>query len=591
MNSRHLASTILERSATFKGRDALKFKNGEEWDSISYPKLSEIVKKVGANLMDQGIMPGDRVGIFSENRPEWTIADLAILSIGAVSVPIYATNTSAQAEYIVNDSGLTLLFVGSNDQYEKASSFWPDENYPLIVFDKKVEINKEKGSYFSDLMDKKPTQGSKNKQVDILKEVNGEELATIIYTSGTTGEPKGVMLTHSNFFHQLDLVDSSFNVGPGDRSLCFLPLSHVFERAWSFFILYKGVTNHYIVDHTQIMEYLKEVKPTCMVSVPRLFEKIYSTVNVRLNKASPVKRTLFKWAIKVGEEHQNKLNDGVKGGMFHNMRYRIAEKLVLAKLRDVVGGEIKFFASGGAPLSGEIGHFFSKVGIQIYEGYGLTETSPMISFNTPKERRFGTVGKVAQLVKVKFGHENEILVKGPNVMKGYFNRPDLNSEAFTRGWFRTGDVGEFDADGYLKITDRIKDLIITSTGKNVARQRVETVIGKDHYIEQILAIGNGRKFISALVVPYFEALEEYAKEKGIGYSSREMLIRKNEIVQFYRDRIEKISTELANYEKIKKFTLLPVEFTQAAGEITPTLKNKRNVIMQRYDVYIDKMYA
>jgi long-chain acyl-CoA synthetase len=461
----------------------------------------------------------------------------------------------------------------------------------LIIFDENVNIHEGKGIFFVDLMDKEPTQISMNKQVDILKESKGEELATIIYTSGTTGEPKGVMLTHSNFFHQVDLVDNSFDVGPGDRSLCFLPLSHVFERAWSYYVFYKGVTNHYLGDHTQIMDYFKEVKPTCMVSVPRLFEKIYSTVNVKLTKASPIKRSLFKWAIKVGGEHQDHLDNDVTPGFFHKIQYKLADKLVLGKLREVVGGEIKFFASGGAPLSGEIGEFFSKVGIQIYEGYGLTETSPIISFNTPKERRFGTVGKVAQLVDVKIGSENEIMVKGPNVMKGYYNRPDLNDKSFSDGWFRTGDVGEFDKDGYLKITDRIKDIIITSTGKNVARQRVETVIGKDHYIEQILTIGNGRKFISALVVPYFEALEEYAKEKGIGFSSREMLIKKDEIIQFYRERIEKISSELANYEKIKKFTLLPVEFTQTAGEITPTLKNKRNVIMQRYNVLIDKMYA
>lgn len=591
MNSRHLARNILDRSAGLSGIDAMRFKNGQEWDSIAYPELAKIVKQIGANLLDLGIAPGDRVGIFSENRPEWSIADLAILSVGAVSVPIYATNTADQTEYIVNDSGMILLFVGSKDQYEKASSFWPEENIPLIIFDEKLDVREGKDIFFSDLMSREPAQISRKKQSDILKEAKGEELATIIYTSGTTGEPKGVMLTHSNFFHQVDLVDNSFDVGPGDRSLCFLPLSHVFERAWSYYVFCKGATNHYLGDHTQILDYLKEVRPTCMVSVPRLFEKIYSTVNVRLAKASPIKRSLFKWAIKVGGKHQVHLDNDVTPGFYHNIRYKLADKLILSKLRGIVGGEIEFFASGGAPLSGEIGEFFSKVGIQIYEGYGLTETSPIISFNTPKERKFGTVGKVAQLVSVKLGSENEILVKGPNVMKGYFNRPDLNEEAFSDGWFRTGDVGEFDKDGYLKITDRIKDLIITSTGKNVARQRVETVIGKDHYIEQILAIGNGRRFISALVVPYFEALEDYAKEKGIGFSSREMLIKKDEIVHFYRERIEKISSELANYEKIKKFTLLPIEFTQASGEITPTLKNKRRVIMQRYIVHIDKMYA
>jgi long-chain acyl-CoA synthetase len=272
------------------------------------------------------------------------------------------------------------------------------------------------------------------------------------------------------------------------------------------------------------------------------------------------------------------------------LKYRIADRLVLSKIRGIIGGDKKFFASGGAPLHKEIGEFFHAAGVLVCEGYGLTETSPIISFNRPTDIKFGTVGKTAPHVEVRLGENNEIQVRGPNVMKGYFNKPELTEEAFIDGWFRTGDVGEFDEEGFLKITDRIKDIIITSTGKNIARQRVELTIGKDHYIDQILTIGNNRSYLSALIVPYFEALEQYAKDKKINFTSRDMLIRKKEIVDFYKERIDIVQEELANYERIKKFTLLPQEFSQASGEITPTLKNKRKVIMERYSDLIEEMY-
>ncbi len=426
------------------------------------------------------------------------------------------------------------------------------------------------------------------------KELSGfgsEELATIIYTSGTTGEPKGAMLTHSNLFHQIDTVDAYFDVGPEDRSLCFLPLSHVFERSWSYYIFHSGAVNHYMDDHKLVREYMEEVKPTVMVSVPRLFEKIYSGANEKLRKASPIKKVMFRWSMGVGRDYNNMRTEGKEPGSILSLKYKLADKLVLSKLRAIVGGDKKFFACGGAPLLKEIGEFFLSAGVLVCEGYGLTETSPIISFNRPTDIRFGTVGKTAPLVEVKLGKDDEILVKGPNVMKGYWNRPDLTEEAFYDGWFRTGDVGQFDDKGFLKITDRIKDIIITSNGKNIARQRVELTIGKDHYIEQILAVGNNRQFISALVVPYFEALEEYAKEKGIAFTSRDMLVKKKEIIDFYNKRIEAVQKDLAHFEQIKKFTLLSEEFSQAAGEITPTLKNKRRVIMERYGDLIEKMYS
>ncbi|MEA3559673.1 MAG: long-chain fatty acid--CoA ligase, partial [Candidatus Thermoplasmatota archaeon] len=445
--------------------------------------------------------------------------------------------------------------------------------------------------HFDELMDWKDEENISETIVKDMQDLRSDDLATIIYTSGTTGEPKGVMLDHSNFFHQVDTIRSNFDVRPEDRSLCFLPLSHVFERAWSYFVFYSGAVNHYMGDPKLVREYMEEVRPTVMVSVPRLFEKIYSTVNEKLRSASPLKKAMFSWSMRTGKRYNTLKTEGRTPGALLSMRYRIADKLVLRKIRDIVGGDKKFFASGGAPLLKEIGEFFLSAGVLICEGYGLTETSPIISMNRPTDIRFGTVGKTAPLVEVRLGEESEIQVKGPNVMKGYYNRPDLTEEAFIDGWFRTGDVGDFDESGFLRITDRIKDLIITSTGKNIARQRVELVVGKDHYIEQILAIGNNRSYLSALVVPYFEALEEYAREKKIAFTSRDMLLKKQEIIDFYNERIEAVQKELANFEKIKKFTLLTEEFSQAAGEITPTLKNKRRVIMERYEHLIEQMYS
>lgn len=588
MENRHLARMILEKGTEFSDHPAMKWKENGEWRSISYSELSRRILNIASSLKKLGIEHGDRVGIFSDNRPEWSIGDLAILAIGGTTVPIYATSTPDQADYIVKDSGCKAIMIGSRQQYDDIFHFRKEQDLIVISF----EEEPSPGTIpFKDLWNKDTNDKD---LMNLKKELSGfgsEELATIIYTSGTTGEPKGAMLTHSNLFHQIDTVDAYFDVGPEDRSLCFLPLSHVFERSWSYFIFHSGAVNHYMEDHKLVREYMEEVKPTVMVSVPRLFEKIYSGANEKLRKASPLKKIMFRWSMGIGKEYHTMRTEGKEPGSLLSLKYKLADRLVLSKLRTIVGGDKKFFASGGAPLLKEIGEFFLSAGVLVCEGYGLTETSPIISFNRPTDIRFGTVGKTAPLVEVKLGEGNEILVKGPNVMKGYWNKPELKEEAFIDGWFRTGDVGQFDDKGFLKITDRIKDIIITSNGKNIARQRVELMIGKDHYIEQIMAIGNNRQFLSALVVPYFEALEEYAKEKGIAFTSRDMLVKKEEIIEFYKYRIDAVQKDLAHFEQIKKFTLLSEEFSQAAGEITPTLKNKRRVIMERYGDLIEKMYS
>jgi long-chain acyl-CoA synthetase len=369
-------------------------------------------------------------------------------------------------------------------------------------------------------------------------------------------------------------------------------LSHAYERTRSNYVFRQGAVNNYIANQKEIIAYLSEVRPTCMVSVPRLYEKIYATVYDQVEKTGGLKKTLFNWAVATGIQYAYKKKDGELVGPILSTKHALADKLVLGKLRDVVGGYKKFFSAGGAALAKDIEEFFFACGVLICQGYGLTETSPMSTCNRPGEYKFGTVGKAVLECAIRVSDEGELQIKGPNLMKGYYNKPQATAEVFTTdGWFKTGDVGIIDEEGYIRITDRIKDLIITSQGKNIAPQHIEGVVGLDHYIEQVATIGDKRNYITALVVPSFEALEKYAKDNNIAFANREELVRHPEVVAFYRDRIDRQSAELANYEKIKRFTLMSQEFTQDGGELTPTLKLKRKVVMNKYADVIEHMYA
>ena len=385
-------------------------------------------------------------------------------------------------------------------------------------------------------------------------------------------------------------MQGQFNVGPGDRSLCFLPLSHVYERAWSFYVFVCGAENNYLANPKEVIAAMSEVWPTVMVSVPRLYEKIYAAAFHGLDQGSGLKKKLFHWSIGVGQRYQYALKDKGSAGSGLSLQHKLADKLVLSKVRDVVGGPKNFFSAGGAPLSQTIEEFFFAAGLLVCEGYGLTETSPIVTYNTPKAFKFGTVGKPILECEIKIAGNGEILVKSPSVTQGYYNKPEATAEAIKDGWFHTGDVGEFDDEGFLRITDRIKDLIITSGGKNIAPQKIETVYAKDHFIEQFIAIGDRRKFISALVVPNFEALEAYAGEQDIAYSSREELVENEDVHAFYKERIDGRSQELARYEQVKTFKLLPEAFTQETGELTPTQKIKRKVVAEKHTAQIEAMY-
>jgi long-chain acyl-CoA synthetase len=592
MYKQHLAHMIFDSVQTYANETAMRIQVDGQWQSRSYREMGDTIRQIARALLALGVQPGDRIGIFAQNRPEWTLVDFAILSIRAISVPIYATNTKHQAAYIIDDTDMAVIFTGDQENYDKIQAV--RSSLPslktIIVFDEKAVIGGAESQYFSQFLNVGMDQ-SRDAEIDArLATAVADELATIIYTSGTTGEPKGVMLTHGNILHQFKAMQGQFHVGPGDRSLCFLPLSHVYERTWSFYIFQCGAENNYLVNPKEVIAAMAEVKPTVMVSVPRLYEKIYAAAIHGLEQGSAVKKKLFNWAVGAGRRYQYQVKDQGSAGGLLALQHKLADKLVLSKVRAVVGGHKNFFSAGGAPLAKEIEEFFFAVGLLVCEGYGLTETSPMVTFNTPKAFKFGTVGKPIPDCQVKIADDGEILVKSPSVTQGYYNKPEATAEAFRSGWFHTGDVGEFDEEGFLVITDRIKDLIITSGGKNVAPQKIETVYAKDHFIEQFIVIGDRFKFISALLVPNFVALEAYAQQQGIAYGSREELVGNDEIYAFYKERIDGRSQELANYERVKIFTLLSTPFAQETGELTPTQKMKRKTISERYAAQIAAMY-
>ena len=589
VESEHLVGMIRDRIGATPGRAAMHYKDGAQWRAISSEELGARIDAVASWLIEAGVAPGDRVGIFAANSPWWTIADLGTMTAGAIPVPIYATNTAEQAAHIIRDAGIGVAFVGRAEQYDKLAGVrGPGALLSrVVVFDPSVPLDGDDSCHLSRVFEQPPSA----RLADRLAHVSLDDVATIIYTSGTTGDPKGVVLTFGNLQSQFEAIDAYFVVGSNDRSLSFLPLSHAYERTWTFYILLKGAENYYLEDPKQVVDTLREVRPTCMVSVPRLYEKVYAAALHKRSEASAVKRRLFDWAIGVGGRTALARKRGERLSPALAVQHRVADRLVLSKIREIVGGPKNFFSAGGAALSAEIEEFFLAVGLLICQGYGLTETSPMLSCNRPGDFRFGTVGKVIPGCEVCIAPDGEILVRGRNVMRGYFGKPAETAEAFVDGWFKTGDIGELDADRFLRVTDRKKDLIITSGGKNIAPSRIESVIGKDYYIDQIAAVGDGRHYLAALVVPQFEALEQWARERGITYDSLRAMVKDTRIVAFIAERIDQQQAALAHHERVKKFTLLSERFSQMGGEITPTLKNIRAAIAAKYERAINAMYS
>lgn len=591
MNKQHLAAMAFQSAQTFAGEVAMRVRRDGQWQAITYREMGDSIRRIARALLALDVQPGDRVGIFAENRPEWSLVDFAVLTVGGVTVPIYATNTRPQAAYIVDETEMAVIFTGSQANYDKirAIAAGPTTLRHIITLDDDTAIDGQASYHFAQFL----ALGTAAADAEIearLAAAESSDLATIIYTSGTTGEPKGVMLTHANIFHQFKALEGEFHVGPDDRSLCVLPLSHVYERAWSFFVFQCGAENFYLANPKEIIATMGEVRPTVMVSVPRLYEKIYAAAMYGLSEGAALKKRLFHWSIGVGSRYQYALKARGSAGALLSLQHKVADRLVLHKVRAVVGGPKNFFSAGGAPLAQAIEEFFFAAGLLVCEGYGLTETSPMVTCNRPRAFRFGTVGQPIVDCEVKIAPNGEILVRSPSLTQGYYRKPEATAEAFRDGWFHTGDVGEFDADGFLRITDRIKDLIITSGGKNIAPQKIETVYAQDHLIEQFITIGDRRKYISALIVPNYEALEAYAQTHGIAYRTRQELVSNPAVRALYQARVDELSQELAPYEQVKAFTLLPAPFAQETGELTPSLKVRRRAVAEKYAAEIEAMY-
>ena len=595
MRVKNLALMIHEQITKYgAGKKALYYKEGEDWLGISWKDFGARIDQAAMGLLELGVKEKELVAVYSGNRPEWVIADYAIMSAKGSTVAIYATNTAEQAEFIVNDAGIKVIFVDDQFQYDNVMKFFKGNKTlkKVIVFSKSVKIDKDKDiMYIDDLYALGKKSGKEKELQKRLDSASEDDISTIIYTSGTTGDPKGAMLAHKSFFVEMNALDLGFPMGENDIELVFLPLSHVYGKASMYWIHSKGATEYFCYDTNKIVEYFQEVKPTYMVGVPRLYEKMYAAIFAKLETASPLKKKLFMWGVKTGKEYRFITIEGKSPSIGLRIKHAIAYKLVLSKIRDLLGGRLNFFSAGGAPLAKEIEEFFFSANIFIAQGYGLTETAPCGSFNTPANFKFGTVGRPIPGNDIKIAEDGEILIKGDNVMKGYYNKPETDKEVFTKdGYFKTGDIGIIDKDGYLVITDRKKDIIITAGGKNVAPQNIESRIGKDFYIEQIVVIGEKQKYITALIVPSFDALQEYAKQNKIEFSSKEDLIKNPAIIEFYKQRIETQSEGLAQFEKIQKFELLPEEFSIEKGEITPTMKIKRKVINTNFKDTIKKMY-
>jgi long-chain acyl-CoA synthetase len=596
MQIRTLCDIFYDSVDRFRKPEHLRYKRDGAWRSVSSEEFRRAVEELSMGLRELGVGRGDRVAILSENRPEWAYADLAALAAGAVDAPIYSTLTPPQVLYILKDSEAKAVFVSSVVQARKLAEVRAQAPQLQHV------IRMDDGPGFPEgslTIDEVRARGRAALAADAgavrarAAEVQAGDLATLIYTSGTTGDPKGVMLTHANLVSNvLGLLEAHPHISPDDAALSFLPLCHVFERTVGYYtMLHAGGCIAYAESVEKVPENMAEVKPSFMASVPRLYEKMYARVNEKVAADPPLRQRIFRWAIGVGREHFRHRVEGSRPGALLRLQYALADKLVFSKIKARTGGRLRLFVSGGAPLAREIAEFFGAAGLLILEGYGLTETSPVITCNRMEEMKPGSVGKPIRDVELRIAEDGEILTRGPHVMQGYFNKPEATAEAIdAEGWFHTGDIGLVDAQGFLVITDRKKDIIVTSGGKNIAPQPIENTIKTNGLVSEVVMIGNRRNFPAALLVPNFENLEKWAKERGIRYGDREQLIREPEVLGHYEQLIDALTRDLAQFEKIKKIALLAREFSLEAGELTPTLKVKRRVVEQKYKDVIDRLY-
>jgi len=578
-------STLVDIFFTTVGHDMERhvlFKRSTGWQVISSRQLYGYVATLARVLRQWGIKKGDRVAILSENRPEWVIADFACVTTGIADVPIYTTLTAEQTLYLLRNSGARVIFVSTLEQLRKVQSIQSQTSLEkIVVMDDVAEVNVVR---MWSLLEGATSETDAEFEAQA-RQIQPEDLATLIYTSGTTGTSKGVMLTHGNLTSCAVMASKQAEWAPGDVYLSFLPLSHVTARHVDYVCYLDGVTIVYCAVFEQLPQMLQEAKPTIIIAVPRVYEKVRQEAERRAGRG--LARKVFDWAVRVGEKHKDEI---ARGETPTSLAWRLADKLVYQKIRQGFGGRSRGYFSGGAPLGKDMSEWFCSVGIPIMEGYGLTETSPTLSVNRRGAFKIGSVGKVHEGLQLKIAEDGEILVKGPTVFKGYWQMPEETAAAFTDGWFKTGDIGELDSEGFLHITDRKKDLIKTSGGKFIAPQPIENALKTNVLIAQAAVIGDRRKYASVIISPHFPLLEDWAKANGMAFSSRQALVNAPKVRELYLGIVEDLNKKLAHFETIKKILVVPDEFTVATGEITPTLKLKRRVIEAKYKQEIEDLY-
>lgn len=589
----HLVRLMRERIAQLGNKAALRVQQDGQWRAIGWRTLGQAMDYCAQALIRAGHQPTEMVGIYARNMPEWTQADLGILAARGVSVPIYPTSTLEQLRYIVRDANIGLLFVGEQPQFDQALNLLKDgEIRQIVALDGNVNLRGcPQASHFQEFLVSGNHQPSEQELRERESQYRMDDLLTLIYTSGTTGEPKGVMLDFANVAACFEMHNSRLDLNPQDVSLCMLPLSHVFERVWSFYVLYCGGENVYIRDPQKVMDVIGEVQPTVMCAVPRLYEKAYAMIQAKVAQAPALRRALFGWATRVGKQMVATRQAGKSASPQLYAQLWLAERLVFRKLRARFGGRTRFLPVAGARLADDVNLFFQAMGLNLKYGYGMTETTATVCCYEDSQFKLGSIGTALNGIEVKLGENNELLVRSPTVMRGYYNKPDATAEVMTEdGFLRTGDAGELDSQGNIYFTERLKELMKTSNGKYVAPQLVEGTIGKDRFIEQIAIVADARHFVSALIVPCFESLEEYARSINLQYQCKSELLRNSRVKEFFEARIADLQKELAKFEQVKKFTLLPSAFSMELGELTPTMKLRRKIIEAKYQSEIEAMY-
>ena len=590
-----LAELFLHAVEKHNCADALNYKKDGEWKAISSDEMIERIENIALGLYSLGLRKGDRVGLIAANSPEWTLTDAGCQFAGIIDAPIYTTLAPNAVCYIIKDAGARVFFIQNKEYFERLHEILPEcSSLEKLVFFDITDVEAENAISLAEL--EKSGKQLKAEKPDLIKDlanaIEPNDVATLIYTSGTTGEPKGVMLTHSNLISNVLDAGAEFNFSHRDTPLSVLPLSHVFERSGMYVYILHGMAVHYAESIDKVADNLREVAPTLFVGVPRIFEKVYAKAKIKAAQASRTKEMLFDWAIDVAKDYALRVEKKQPIPSLLAVKHGVADRLVYSKLREFFGGKLRFCITGGAALSDDIYLIFNGAGISILQGYGLTETSPVITSNNQMNFRFGTVGKPIRNVEIRLAADGEIEISGPNVMLGYYNKPEATRETFTEdGWFKTGDIGTIDEDGFLKITDRKKELFKTSGGKYIAPSPIEQMISASLFVSQVVLVGNGRNFAAALIVPNFEQLESYAKTKQLDIKTSAEFCRHPSIISLIEKNIAELTVNLSRYEKVKRIALLENELSVEGGELTPTLKVKRRIVNEKYAAIIEKIYT